>query len=60
MGVGRPPGRMDAAAYVLQTFSLSEQEMLQNFLNKAVDALNCYVENGLETAMNRFNQADPG
>jgi peptidyl-tRNA hydrolase len=51
---------MDAAAYVLQTFSLSEQEMLQNFLNKAVDALNCYVENGLETAMNRFNQADPG
>jgi PTH1 family peptidyl-tRNA hydrolase len=60
MGVGRPPGRMDAAAYVLQTFSLSEQEMLQNFLNKAVDALNCYVEDGLETAMNRFNQAEPG
>lgn len=58
MGVGRPPGRMDAAAYVLQSFPSSELELLQNFLNNAVDALICYVEDGLETAMNRFNQTE--
>jgi PTH1 family peptidyl-tRNA hydrolase len=58
MGVGRPPGRMDAAAYVLQSFPSSEQELLQDFLTKAANALTCYVEDGLETAMNRFNQAE--
>lgn len=58
MGVGRPPGRMDAAAYVLQNFSQSDMEFLQNFLNRAVDALDCYILDGLETAMNRFNQSE--
>lgn len=58
MGVGRPPGRMDAAAYVLQSFHPSDQELLQNFLSKASDALTCYIVDGLETAMNRFNQAE--
>lgn len=58
MGVGRPPGRMDAASYVLQSFHESEQEALPGFLNRAVDALDCYLEEGLEMAMNRFNQTD--
>lgn len=58
MGVGRPPGRMDAAAYVLQSFLSSEQDALSSFLNKAVEALTCYVNDGLEMAMNRFNQTE--
>lgn len=58
MGVGRPPGRMDAAAYVLQNFATTEHEFLQNFLNRAVDALNCFLQDGLETAMNRYNQTN--
>jgi len=55
MGVGRPPGQMDAAAYVLQNFHKSEQETLADFLKRAADAIDCFLEYGLDTAMNRFN-----
>ena len=58
MGVGRPPGRMDAAAYVLQSFSSADQVFLHSFLNRAVEALDCYIRDGLEAAMNRYNQSD--
>jgi len=58
MGVGRPPGKMDAADYVLQNFATAEHEILHNFLNRAVEALDCFLRDGLETAMNRFNQVN--
>jgi hypothetical protein len=49
------PGQMDAAAYVLQTFHKSEQELLAEFLQRAADAVSCFIEYDLDTAMNRFN-----
>ncbi len=55
LGVGRPPGQMDAAAYVLQPFSKEDEEFLVNFLSKAADAAKEFVSFGLNTAMNRFN-----
>lgn len=55
MGVGRPPGQMDAADYVLEPFSKNDQLLLPEFLDRAVSALDCFIEKGLETAMNRFN-----
>ncbi len=55
MGVGRPPGQMDAAAYVLQTFQKDERDLLPEFLDRAVEALDCFLGNDLDTAMNRFN-----
>ncbi len=58
MGIGRPPGQMDAADYVLQTFSRSENDQLPAFLQRSVEALDCYITDGLETAMNRFNSSD--
>ena len=58
MGIGRPPGQMDAADYVLQTFANSEKELLSAFLQRALEALDCYLIDGLETAMNRFNSSD--
>lgn len=58
MGIGRPPGQMDAASYVLQHFTKSEKDELGTFLDRAVEALNCFLSEGLETAMNRFNVAD--
>ncbi len=58
MGIGRPPGQMNAADYVLQSFSNSEKELLTSFLHRAVEALDCYLEDGLENAMNRFNSSD--
>jgi PTH1 family peptidyl-tRNA hydrolase len=55
LGVNRPPGRMDAAAYVLQDFSASEKDLLNIALDAAVDAMLVFVTEGLETAMNKFN-----
>jgi PTH1 family peptidyl-tRNA hydrolase len=55
MGVGRPPGHMEAADYVLQDFSRSEVETLPVILDNAVDAMLLYVTKGLVSAMNQFN-----
>jgi PTH1 family peptidyl-tRNA hydrolase len=57
IGIERPPGRMNAAAYVLQDFSSSEQEELGATLNRAVEAILVYVSLGLEAAMNQYNSA---
>ena len=55
IGVGRPPGRMIAAAYVLQSFSKDESELIEQALDEAVDAALTFVTQGLEAAMNQFN-----
>jgi peptidyl-tRNA hydrolase, PTH1 family len=55
LGVDRPPGRMLAAAYVLQDFSRAEQEGLPQVLDTAADAALIFVTSGLETAMNQYN-----
>lgn len=55
MGIGRPPGQMNPAAYVLQEFSKQEIEQLPVILDTAVDALLLIVTDGLDKAMNRYN-----
>ena len=55
VGVGRPPGRMDPAAFVLQNFTLAEEEIFAPLREKVGDALLCWLFEGLEVAMNRFN-----
>jgi PTH1 family peptidyl-tRNA hydrolase len=55
LGVGRPPGRMDAAAYVLQDFSGGELDLLLPTLDRGVEAVLTFIVDGLEAAMNRFN-----
>jgi PTH1 family peptidyl-tRNA hydrolase len=55
IGIERPPGRMQAADYVLQDFSKEESEMLPEILDRAVDAAFAFVTEGVETAMNQFN-----
>ena len=57
VGVSRPPGRMEAADYVLQEFAVSEKELLNVALDTAVDAILVFVNEGLEAAMNKFNGA---
>jgi PTH1 family peptidyl-tRNA hydrolase len=54
-GIGRPPGRMPASAYVLQDFSKAELELLPSLLDRSVDAILAFVSQGLEAAMNQFN-----
>jgi peptidyl-tRNA hydrolase, PTH1 family len=55
LGISRPPGRMEAADYVLQRFSPAEQELLSPTLDRAADAALLFVVQGLETAMNQYN-----
>ncbi|GAB4544368.1 MAG: aminoacyl-tRNA hydrolase [Anaerolineales bacterium] len=55
LGIGRPPGRMDAAAYVLQNFSKEDQTLLPGILDRAADAALVFVIDGLSKAMNQFN-----
>jgi PTH1 family peptidyl-tRNA hydrolase len=55
IGIGRPPGRMDPADYVLQDFSKEEMKSLSEILDHAADAALEFVIHGLNAAMNRFN-----
>jgi peptidyl-tRNA hydrolase, PTH1 family len=55
LGIGRPPGRMDPSAYVLQDFSRDEMKILSELLDRAADATLEFVVNGLDKAMNKFN-----
>jgi PTH1 family peptidyl-tRNA hydrolase len=55
LGIGRPPGRMDAADYVLQDFSPAERDMLEAGLSRACAAAQVFVREGLEAAMNQYN-----
>lgn len=54
-GVGRPPGRMDAADYVLRDFSSTERVELPVLMERAVDALVDTLVEGLEAAQNRWH-----
>lgn len=55
MGIGQPPGRMDSADYVLQAFDKADEQVLKEFIERASDAAKCFITEGLDTAMNRFN-----
>jgi PTH1 family peptidyl-tRNA hydrolase len=55
LGIGRPPGRMDAANYVLQNFSRPDLQAISEILDRAADATLTFVTDGLDKAMTRFN-----
>jgi len=55
IGVGRPPGQMVAADYVLQDFSKADLELIAVVLDRAVEAARVFVQSGLEKAMNQYN-----
>ncbi len=55
-GVGRPNGKMDVADYVLQNFNDNELEQLKDeFLGLACDAVSSFVKNGFTKTANIFN-----
>jgi peptidyl-tRNA hydrolase, PTH1 family len=57
VGIGRPPGRMDAAAFVLQNFSSTERTLLPNLLSDAADAVELIATQGLSAAQLRYHSA---
>lgn len=55
IGIGRPPGRQDAADYVLRDFSPAERRELGVTLEIAADAVEAVVLSGATSAQNTFN-----
>jgi PTH1 family peptidyl-tRNA hydrolase len=55
VGIGRPPGRQDPADYVLREFSSVERKQLGFEIDRAADAVEMVLAQGLEAAQNRFN-----
>ncbi len=55
IGIGRPPGKMDPADYVLQDFSAAEEAEMAIVRLRAVDAIEAWLTEGIEVAMNLFN-----
>ena len=54
-GIGRPPGRQDPADFVLREFSPVERKDLAFQVDRAADAVEAFLADGLDAAQNRFN-----
>ncbi len=55
LGIGRPPGRMEPADFVLQAFSKEENELVEMTIARAVACASTFVADDIQSAMNRFN-----
>lgn len=53
IGIGRPPG--DTVDWVLGSLASEEKKLVESAMDKAVDALECWLEHGIEAAMNEYN-----
>ena len=66
LGIGRPEKKMqgairkmqeyDVADYVLTPFNSEEKDMLKQMLDRASEAVDVVLKDGIEKAMNRFNK----
>lgn len=54
-GVGRPPGRMDPVDFLLRDFSATERRDLPYFVDRAADAVESLLAEGMERAQNTYN-----
>jgi PTH1 family peptidyl-tRNA hydrolase len=54
-GIGRPPGRMDPAAFVLHGFSAAERKDLPLVTDRCADAVEALISKGLVEAQNLFH-----
>jgi PTH1 family peptidyl-tRNA hydrolase len=55
LGIGHPPGQMQAPDYVLQDFSNADMTVISETLSRAVEAVLIFINEGLEAAMNKYN-----
>jgi PTH1 family peptidyl-tRNA hydrolase len=57
-GIGRPPGRMDAASFVLRDFATAERKDLPFLVDRAADVVESLMARGLEATQNEYHRAD--
>jgi PTH1 family peptidyl-tRNA hydrolase len=58
LGIGAPPQEGDLISYVLTEFQPQEQEPVEEMVQLAGEAVICFFQSGIESAMNRFNAQD--
>jgi PTH1 family peptidyl-tRNA hydrolase len=59
VGIGRPPGRMDPADFVLRDFSAAERKELAEVIGRSADAAEVLIASGLAAAQNEFHTTSP-
>jgi peptidyl-tRNA hydrolase, PTH1 family len=59
IGIGRPAGDIDTVDYVLGRFDPDEARALSPIIERACEAVNTVLTDGIRTAMNRFNMREP-
>jgi PTH1 family peptidyl-tRNA hydrolase len=60
IGIGSPPGQMDAADFVLMNFTEKERPDMAITIKHAADAVMCWHRKGIGEAMNRYNRSNEG
>ncbi|MBR3690797.1 MAG: aminoacyl-tRNA hydrolase [Eggerthellaceae bacterium] len=55
IGIGRPPGRMDVADYVLSLPKKEDAEAFEHAVVRGAEAALCLVQNGLEKTQQEYN-----
>jgi peptidyl-tRNA hydrolase, PTH1 family len=58
IGIGRPPGRKEPAAFVLETFTATERPEVPVICEQAADATELLIKLGLEAAQNQVHAWD--
>lgn len=61
VGIGRPQGEKQSMSedaivdYVLSDFSSQEEAIIKPAIAKVAEAIDCFLTEGIKTAMNKFN-----
>jgi PTH1 family peptidyl-tRNA hydrolase len=55
LGIGRPPGKMQPAAYVLQGFKGDDEITIRQVVDRAATAVEIWLLEGIDLAMTRSN-----
>jgi peptidyl-tRNA hydrolase, PTH1 family len=55
LGIGRKDGAREITDYVLDRFDAAEAVLMEKVLCRAADQAECWLDDGIEMAMNRFN-----
>jgi PTH1 family peptidyl-tRNA hydrolase len=55
LGIGRAEGAREITDHVLGRFDAGETALMEKVLGRAADQVECWLEAGIEKAMNQFN-----
>lgn len=58
LGVGRGDARRDLADHVLARFEADERQIVEEMIGRAADAVETFIESGIESVMSTFNRKD--